>query len=215
MDSFRLICLQMELECMRLDDQRNIIRLHCENPDEMHRVFAVRYEGEEAVLFQAGLPEGLRKKLAQIPFDEFFTAPKQIRAVLAEHAPCPGYFVGKSYIFPDNLSAALYTRAIPLVDVKPDFDTAKGAGFAVVEDGQVVSTCESSHESASAGEAWVQTLEAYRRRGYARQVTLAWAHHLQRQGKVPFYSHLWNNLASQSLAESMGLIQFLDAAGYA
>ena len=205
----------MELEGKGLDDQRDIIRVPCDNPDTMNRVFAIRYAGREELLFQAGLPDGLRKKLAKIPTNAFFSDPKRILAVLAEQAPSEEYFIGKSYTFPENLCAAMYPRAVPLADVKPDFDPAKGAGFAVIEEGQVVSTCESARESAAAGEAWVQTLESYRRRGYARQATLAWAHHLQQQGKVPFYSHLWTNLASQSLAESMGLIQFLEAAGYA
>jgi predicted GNAT family acetyltransferase len=82
-------------------------------------------------------------------------------------------------------------------------------------DGQIVSTCQSSRENDLAGEAWVRTLESYRRRGYARQVTAAWGSWLRQHGKTPYYSHRWDNLASQAVAQSLGLIQYIADAGYA
>ena len=58
------------------------------------------------------------------------------------------------------------------------------------------------------------TLPEFRRRGYARQVTAAWAHDIQQQDKVPFYSHRLSNLASQAVARSLGLIPFQTAVAY-
>jgi predicted GNAT family acetyltransferase len=86
--------------------------------------------------------------------------------------------------------------------------------FAVLVDGEIVSTCESSRENEQAGEAWVRTLESFRRRGFARQVTAAWGHWLMQRGKVPFYSHVSANQASRAVAQSLGLVQYIEDAGY-
>lgn len=86
--------------------------------------------------------------------------------------------------------------------------------FAVVVDGVVVSTCESSRESALAAEAWVRTVPTVTRRGYATSVTAAWALDVRRRSKVPFYSHAHSNAASAGVARALRLLPFLEDAGY-
>ena len=60
----------------------------------------------------------------------------------------------------------------------------------------------------------MQTLPVYRRRGYARQVTTAWAFHLQQESNTPFYSHHSDNLPSHALAHSLGLKWFMSDVAY-
>jgi predicted GNAT family acetyltransferase len=60
----------------------------------------------------------------------------------------------------------------------------------------------------------VETRPGYRRRGYGRQVTTAWAAWQVRQDRIAFYSHLHNNGASRALAHSMGVMHILDIVGY-
>jgi predicted GNAT family acetyltransferase len=86
--------------------------------------------------------------------------------------------------------------------------------FAIIADGLVVATCESSRESLVAAEAWVRTLPQYRRRGYATRVTAAWARDARRRNKEPFYSHHRENAASESVARALRLLPFLEDAGY-
>ena len=109
----------------------------------------------------------------------------------------------------------LAERHIYPSQVRGIFRGMLGEVFGMLADGQVVSTCESSREDKYAGEAWVRTLEPYRRRGYARQVTAAWGRWLQQHGRVPFYSHRAENLASRAVAQSLGLIEYIEDAGYA
>lgn len=154
---------------------------------------------------------------------DFFEHPEQVEAILAADTTCAERHIGKSYIFPDTLSPALYPDVARLSQIDPEIirqfnpqlDPRQKEIFRVLADGQIAATCESPREDASAGEAWVQTLEPYRRRGYARQATAAWAHGLQQHGKVPFYSHKWENFASQAMAHSLGLTQYIEDAGYA
>ncbi|MDQ2743099.1 MAG: GNAT family N-acetyltransferase [Chloroflexota bacterium] len=96
----------------------------------------------------------------------------------------------------------------------PQIDLHRGAVYAIVQDGRIVSTCESSRENETADEAWVRTLPEYRRHGYARQVTEAWAHNLQQQDQIPFYSHRRDKLASQGVARRLQLIQYMDFVAY-
>jgi hypothetical protein len=92
-----------------------------------------------------------------------------VKNVLALASLCEDMHKGKSYVFPNTLTIADY----------PDVEFSETAVY-IVRDGEVVSSCTSSRENASAAEAWVFTEPDYRGCGYARQVTAAWVHRLQR-----------------------------------
>jgi GNAT acetyltransferase len=76
---------------------------------------------------------------------------------------------------------------------------------AVIVDGVAVSVCFSSRSRPASAEAGVDTIEAYRQRGYGRMAVVAWAQAVQAQGRVAFYGTTWDNRASRRLAESLGL----------
>jgi hypothetical protein len=223
MDSMQLIRLHLELECIGIDAAGQLVRIECLDPDTLHRVYVARHDSGDTLFFQAGLPLSLRKKLSRLPVSDFFEFPERVKVILAEDRPAGDVHIGKSYIFPETIRPSQYPDAVRLAEVDPGLvrrydpglDLSQKEVYGVLADGQLVSTCESSRENEYAGEAWVRTLEPYRRRGYARQVTAAWGHALLRCGKVPFYSHKLHNLASQALAQNLGLVQYLQDAGYA
>jgi RimJ/RimL family protein N-acetyltransferase len=78
----------------------------------------------------------------------------------------------------------------------------------LAEGDAAVSLCSSARLTERAAEAGVQTLEAYRGRGYAPAVVTAWAHAIRASGRVPLYSTSWENLASQAVAGKLGLVQY-------
>lgn len=79
---------------------------------------------------------------------------------------------------------------------------------ALVEDGAAVSLGFSARLTERVAEAGVNTLPAYRGRGYAPTVVTAWAHAIRATGRIPLYSTYWSNLASQAVARKLGLIQY-------
>ena len=79
--------------------------------------------------------------------------------------------------------------------------------FAVVVDGRAVSTCGTVRRSVRGIEAGVNTLEGYRRRGYAKRAVAAWCRAARQEGVIGFYSTSWSNTASCALANSLGLKQ--------
>jgi hypothetical protein len=86
-----------------------------------------------------------------------------------------------------------------------DLDGPAGEMFGIEKDGRVVSSCISTRENAHCGEAWVHTDENHRHQGLAQKVVRSWAASLLANGKVPFYSHKIQNVASANLAKRLDL----------
>ncbi|MGH2550870.1 MAG: GNAT family N-acetyltransferase, partial [Thermomicrobiales bacterium] len=82
-----------------------------------------------------------------------------------------------------------------------------GRGFAIVRGGSAVSACYSSRIDDLSAEAGLWTHPDFRGRGLARYVTQSWAAGVFESGRIPFYSTSFDNLASQSVARKLGLIQ--------
>jgi GNAT superfamily N-acetyltransferase len=82
--------------------------------------------------------------------------------------------------------------------------------FAVVRDGVVVSACYSARLSRAGAEAGVDTLPAFRRRGYAAAVVDAWRAAIERSGRTPLFSTSYDNESSRALADRLGLVQYAE-----
>ena len=223
MELLQLIRLHLALECVGVDCTGRLVRIPGPDPDTLHRVYVTRHNQGDTVYFRVGLSQSLCEKLLKLPVSAYFEAPGQIQVVLWEDEPCEEVHIGKSYVFPNSISPKDFPDVVRISQLDRDVVRRYDPGlaeiareaFAVLVDGEIVSSCESSRENDRAGEAWVRTLEGYRRRGFARQVTAAWGYWLLQQGKVPFYSHRWENIVSQAVAQSLGLLPYIEDAGYA
>lgn len=78
--------------------------------------------------------------------------------------------------------------------------------YVIERDGKIASACVSTREDKKCGEAWVCTDPQYRHQGLAQHVVGAWARNMLAAGKVPFYSHKIENIASAALAKRLGLL---------
>ena len=76
-------------------------------------------------------------------------------------------------------------------------------GFALVRDGKAVSVAFTSRSGGRGAEAGVETLPAYRGRGYATAVVAAWAEAVRRSGRIAFYSAAAKNAASLAVGERL------------
>jgi hypothetical protein len=77
--------------------------------------------------------------------------------------------------------------------------------FAGVADGRAVSICASVSAVAGAHAAGVETLPAYRRRGFAAQAVAGWGRAVLETDAAPFYGTTFDNLASQRVAGRLGM----------
>ena len=214
-----LIKAQLRLECTGLNDQGLLVRIDGPDPDEIVRYYVYRRDGGYERFFRHDVPAAIRAQILALPADSAFVAPEAIEYLLSRHQPSEGYTLGVSYLGLPMISPTDFSDVVRLTEsdrsLIDHFDSELRASadrpvHAIVVDGRIVSACVSSRQNDEAGEAWVRTQPAFRRRGYARQVTASWAHHLTRQGKLAFYSHRIDNAASRSVAQSLGLQQFAD-----
>jgi RimJ/RimL family protein N-acetyltransferase len=179
--------------------------------------------------FREDVPTSLREDLTRLaesePLPEDLSTPPvhfdRYRSLLEEFRPVTRVYRGPAYRFPDVFPSAedvisihpgnfaLLNRVAPWM---ADFDFEKESFpdpyCAVVRDGIAVSICRSVRLSDRVGEAGVDTLEEYRGKGYAGQVTAAWASRLREMGREPLYSTSWDNFASQSVARKLGMILY-------
>lgn len=141
----------------------------------------------------------------------------QFHDILQSHAPVERVWHGPAYCFPDciepsknvvrlsrenaGLLKGEFTEMVPELDGSQPY-------LAVVEDSQAMSICRSARLSSQAHEAGVDTLESYRRRGYATSAVAAWALAVLALNLIPLYSTSWDNVASQSIARRLGLMQY-------
>jgi RimJ/RimL family protein N-acetyltransferase len=203
MDSLALIRQHMALECITVNDSGDLTRLSpCDGLDDIARLYVARHQDGYAIYFRDDMPETTRAQLLRLSPEALHTDYRRVCALLdcAEK----DIFIGRSYTFPEITSPQSFPNVV-----------YQEHNVCLIEmDGKTVSACSSSREDANSAEAWVYTEPEYQGRGYARQVTLAWAHRVREQGKTPFYSHKITNIVSQKVAESLGFLWYIDDVGY-
>jgi GNAT superfamily N-acetyltransferase len=211
------------LECIAPDATGRLIRIPGPDPDDIARVYAFQYAGGHRLYLRHDVPDATRERIEALGAERVHHDLSRVRAILAHDQPCNEVWSGQTYLFAERIDSALYPDAVRLTDAhrallrpdRADLDLEGRAMYAVIQDDQIVSTCQSVRRSDRAGEAYVYTDPAYRRRGYGRQVTAAWASHLHRENKTPFYSHAQDNDASRGVARSLGLIPCFACVNYA
>jgi hypothetical protein len=213
--------IQLALEGIGLDVRRRLVRIPAAAKEDIPRLYVCRLPTGWARYFRADLPASVVDELAGLTDEACFDQQSTVRRILDRQAPCLDVWVGTSYVFP-SLPATptpdvfrLQEADWPLaVAFDPDLALFRAPIWVVLVDSRVVSTCVSARENDVAAEAWVQTSPEFRRRGYARQVTSAWARDVLGRGNIAFYSHRRENLASRGVALSLGLHPFVEAVGY-
>ncbi|MCX6049083.1 MAG: GNAT family N-acetyltransferase [Chloroflexi bacterium] len=144
-----------------------------------------------------------------------------IKALLNAHAPIQAELRGPAWWIPagnqpggnvvliDDANANLVETTFPwLLTPEPTYQF--GPVAATVEQGQAVAVCFCSRIPGQATEAGVETLAAYRGKGYATAAVALWAATVRQRGWLPLYSTDWENHASQRIAHKLGMVRYGD-----
>jgi hypothetical protein len=214
--------IQLALEGIGVDARRRLVRIPTAAAEEIPRLYVCRHSAGTSRYYRADLPDAVVDAIDRLTGDVCFEQQAIVHSILARHAPSFGVWSGTSYVFPTVPTAETCPEVVRLGEADhwqalafdPDLASFPRPIYAVLIDGRVVSTCVSARENDQAAEAWVQTAPEQRRRGLARLVTAAWARDILGSGKIAFYSHRRENLASRGVARSLGLRPFVDAVGY-
>ncbi|MGH6913622.1 MAG: GNAT family N-acetyltransferase, partial [Geminicoccales bacterium] len=109
----------------------------------------------------------------------------RLRQALSRDAPVESIWQGPAWHFPERITLSSDVqphRVTPEMEFTGDrftwladeLDVSQPC-FVVLDGTRIASLCHSSRNAPAAAEAGVETLAAYRRRGYAAAVTAAWA----------------------------------------
>jgi GNAT superfamily N-acetyltransferase len=207
------------------DEVGRIVRTNEPDHNPAPRFFLGRTREGNVWRFREDLPARLARELAALAAKEPVVTDLQsdpaflerYRALLSAQSEIQTIYAGPAYVFPTEIPPSgkvVRIGAANAVVLRRGFGlTAEQmAGyapcFAVVEEEMAVSICFSSRISPRAAEAGVETLEAYRRHGYAARAVAAWARAVRERGRTPLYSTSWENIASQGVARKLGLILY-------
>jgi RimJ/RimL family protein N-acetyltransferase len=220
--------IEIQANTLFTHDERG--RVHTVNePDgkAAPRFFMGRTKDGHVWRFRDDLPEEVVSQLEALcatePIPHDLRAPpvhlEAFKQALQAHAPIQSVESGPAYRFPDEVKPPAHVAAtrmtrdnaawlqphfaylVPWLDVMPPV-------FAIVQGGRAVSVCFSSRIPTVADEAGVETVEAYRGKGYAPAAVAGWAIAIRELGRIPLYSTDWDNLASQSVARKLGLVMY-------
>jgi RimJ/RimL family protein N-acetyltransferase len=140
-----------------------------------------------------------------------------IRMILEANAPLTQEERGPAYWIPEDVQAPAEAVLISetnaqLLEAHFPWKLTSRSNFktgplaAIVAQGSAVSICYCARLTPQAAEAGVETVEAFRGRGYASTVVAGWASAIRQRGLVPLYSTSWENVASQGVARKLGMV---------
>jgi len=205
---------------MVLFDERGRMRATREPEPAPVPIFTlIRGTSSCAWAVRSDVPEEIAAKLDRVaaqepPGRDFDSQPLHA----AEYQSLAGGTVesGPAFAFPSDLKATSEVVVVdnlgPLARHFRGWTAAEIPGrapiVAIIDDGYPVSICFSGRISEIAAEAGVETAPTFRGRGFAAQVTAAWAAAIRASGRIPLYSTSLSNTASRAVARKLGLIQY-------
>ncbi len=219
--------MKIQVEALFTQDKNGCLQHINESYGDMELAprFFFGYTNEGSICkFRYDLPDSVVAQLMEVAVEPLLMnsqkIPKnhrQFEAILQNHTPIKRIWIGPAYRFPEHIvppkSVVRLSHAhVELLkgdfeEMVPELNDCQPY-LAVVEDSQAVSICRSVRLSSRAHEAGVETLAGYQRRGYAMSVVAAWALAVRALNLIPLYSTSWDNVASQGVAQRLGLVQY-------
>jgi hypothetical protein len=206
----------------RHDSRGRMVEVNQWNGGAPARFTVMRTVDDIICRFRADVPDNLAHTLQELCSQEprgqelgrLPVNRHRYRTLLASQAPVESVRAGPAYIFTQDLAGNAAPIAIGehnayllrggLEDWIPDVPHRRPF-MAMVEDGHAVAVCASVRISAGVHCAGVETRPEYRQRGHAVNAAAGWGRAVRALGATPFYSTSWDNIASQRVAERLGL----------
>lgn len=182
------------------------------------RIFVGATKLGNVIRYSNTLSRDLVEKLEQRISTDSLIPLGEIIGALSSERQITNFWTGPAFLFPDVVKSEstdsikitesnkhLLHSYFPEIMFELEY---KEPCFAVVRNGSAVSLCCSARQTLTAAEASLMTAEPFRGRGYAIDVSSAWAAEVQNQGRIALYSTSWDNFVSQSVARKLHLVQY-------
>ncbi len=193
--------------------------------EDSARLFLGQTKDGNVRRFRHDLPEHIIEELDEIIDEEPVVADlragltylEEYKRILGKQNPVQRVSRGLGYKYPDHLQTFQNVLRVTRDNVHLATDTFPWLleelkqcqpCVAIIEDGQFVSLCHSPYISPKAHIAGIDTLDGYRRRGYATAIAAEWGRAVRELGLIPIYSTGVDNVASQGVARRVGLLHY-------
>lgn len=219
---------QLSLEGLQIVNNNRIVKIHTDHFDieknensEPPKIIAVNFGKEINIFYFDKMPNNLVADLEKLEKHSFINEQDKIIEILKRNSQFNEAGHSIAYVFPsdiqvDNENTKIFIgsddKAIKKFDLT--FYDKYPMVYAAMQNNEIVACCVSSRENNKAGEAWIFTLPKYRKQGFGLKAVQLWASELQKQGKIPLYTHEISNIASQKLAEKLNLIKVFENVSY-
>ena len=202
-----------------LDGDNRIVGTREPDPSAGPKFSLIRGKGDHAWAVRSDVPQRLAEELGDLareepPIADFRDAP--VNAARYMSLIDGRVDSGPAFEFPDEIATVSGTVMIEDADQLDyhfegwtnDEIPYRTPIVALIKDGHAVSVCFCARRTDVTAEAGVETAVEYRGRGFATQVTAAWALAIRTSGRVPLYSTSWDNHASLTVARRLGLLTY-------
>jgi GNAT superfamily N-acetyltransferase len=207
------------------DAEGHLLRVNVPDGAPAPRFFLGRTADGAVLRFRHDVDDNVRRELEAASEDDHRREPtidspanpSRYETILARAAPVQKTWLGPAFHFPPELPPMGDTIFVTELNSQilesflqewiPDAHTGQPMVVTAVDD-NAVAVCCTVRRTDMAHEAGVETVPAFRGRGYAAQVVAAWARAVRDLGQVPLYSTSWQNEASRAVARKLALIQF-------
>jgi GNAT superfamily N-acetyltransferase len=202
MNSPDFILLQISLE-YELDAESLLVPFN--NSSEQAYYVVYQYASGFLPYYNHELPAEVRTQLDSLGVQAAFTHPEEVRQLISySYLPCKG---GEDIFWSGHFPR------LPELGEQPEL-CHNGDAWSIMPGELEVSRAISVRQNERCAEVYVETLPAYRRKGYARQVVAAWVRDIMDRGRVAFYSYKTRNIASAALARSLGVEWYADVIAF-
>ncbi|MCF7794015.1 MAG: GNAT family N-acetyltransferase [Candidatus Cloacimonetes bacterium] len=219
---------QIGLEGLQIVNGNRIVKIHTDHFDieknenaKPPKIIAVNFGKEINIFYSDKMPNSLVANLEKLEKHSFLDEQEKVIEILKRNKQFneAGHYI--AYIFPSDIQVDTENTKIfigsedeAIKQFDPTFYKKYPIVYATIQNDEIAACCVSSRENNKAGEAWIFTLPKYRKQGFGLKAVQLWASELQKQGKIPLYTHEISNIASQKLAEKLDLIKVLENVSY-
>ncbi len=199
-------------------DHFDIEKNESKNPP---KIVAVNFGDEINIFYSDLMPNNLVANLEKLEKRIFIDKQGQVVDILKENNQfheCGHCIV---YAFPSNIevdysNTKIFTNSKDqaVKNFDSSFYNKYPTIYAAMQNDKIFACCVSSRENDKAGEAWIYTSPKYRKQGFGLKAVQLWASELRKNGKTPLYTHEISNVASQKLAEKLGLVKVFESINY-
>ena len=217
------------------DPRGRLTGLNEPDPDgDPPRLFVARARGAIVVAFRADVPDAVASRLAEVatslppwnggrPDDG---ALEPIRVAARDVLRSGEESAGPAFRFPARVPPIDLTDVVVVEEANAHLLASnfpftrsvldrRSPVIGAVRGGAIVSACYAARRRASAAEAGVDTIGAFRGAGLAIAVVAAWARAARARGITPLYSTSWENAASLRVATKLGLEIYAETVSFA